>query len=79
MYSCLICIATHGLKSLHLTDPMYIFTGWTNGVRNLKAEFIDSENYTIKLSWEPPDYDGGVPVYYYKLILYYYSYGARYA
>ena len=55
------------------------FTGWTNGVRNLKAEFIDNENYTIKLSWEPPDYDGGVPVHYYKLILYDYSHDARYA
>ena len=49
---------------------MCIFTGWTNGVRNLNAEFIDNEKYTIKISWEPPDYDGRIPVYYYKLILY---------
>ena len=47
-----------------------IFTGWTNYVRNLNAEFIDNENLTIKILWDHPDYDGGVPVQYYKLILY---------
>ena len=49
---------------------MHLFTGWTNGVGNLNIEFIDDENYTIKVSWKPPDYDGGIPVHYYKLILY---------
>ena len=31
---------------------------------------MDNENYTVRISWDPPDYDGGIPVHCYKLILY---------
>ena len=44
--------------------------GWTNPVKNFNAIIVDNENYTVMISWDPPDYDGGIPVHYYKLILY---------
>ena len=67
-YSTLLLMTIKLISLSVLMVLMYLFTGWTNRVRNLTAEFVD--NYTIKLSWEPPEYDGGVPVHYYKLILY---------
>ena len=76
MYICVcecVCVSqcVHQIYSYHyIIIIIHLFTGWTNGVRNLNVEFIDNENYTIKVSWKPPDYDGGIPVHYYKLILF---------
>lgn len=48
-------------------------TGWASPPRNFKAaiEYHSIENCSIIVSWDPPVYNGGLPVHCYRLVVSY--------